>query len=309
MQNETLNRWGIISVEGEDAASFLHAQLSNDVMGLNNASMRIAGLCTAKGRLLGTFFVVKNNACKVLLICRKDTIAALVKRLSMFVLRSKCKIRDASDELALTFVAQSELSQPMAVQWHTDENKWIASLSLRPLAGSLPSLHIVNATNHVSGNAHDDAFEAVLYELGIAYISAHTVEAFVPQTINLDLVGGISFSKGCYPGQEIVARSHYLGKVKRRVFKAIADGQVAPGTDVWQHGKENEPVGMVATAVPLAEQTEILKHGLLLELPVEATEDTQATFFIKNMDKSIVALRIEQPPYDVHQKGNQFELI
>ena len=90
MQNETLNRWGIISVEGEDAASFLHAQLSNDVMGLNNASMRIAGLCTAKGRLLGTFFVVKNNACKVLLICRKDTIAALVKRLSMFVLRSKC---------------------------------------------------------------------------------------------------------------------------------------------------------------------------------------------------------------------------
>jgi len=141
----------------------------------------------------------------------------------------------------------------------------------------------------------DDAFEFALQQLGIAYVSQATVEMFIPHAINFDLVGGVSFSKGCYPGQEIVARSHYLGKVKRRVFQATANSDVAvlAGQDVWLTGKENEPAGQVATAV---------SHNGMQHLLVEL-----ADFTVKN-DSGEVSLRVNAPPYDVHQKGNVFEV-
>ncbi|MEK9815758.1 MAG: folate-binding protein, partial [Limnobacter sp.] len=137
----------------------------------------------------------------------------------------------------------------------------------------------------------------------IAYVSQPTVEMFIPQAINFDLVGGVSFSKGCYPGQEIVARSHYLGKVKRRVFQATSTGAstITAGQDVWLAGKENEPAGAVATAVNFNGQ-----QYLLVELPVDDAEQSGAAFCIKNETGSI-ALNVQPPPYDVHQKGNVFE--
>jgi tRNA-modifying protein YgfZ len=192
----------------------------------------------------------------------------------------------------------------MRVQWDEQGN---ATASLRVLNGTTPGFQLVaskvQAEQEVQEVNGDDNFEFSLQQLGIAYVSQPTVEMFIPQAINFDLVGGVSFSKGCYPGQEIVARSHYLGKVKRRVFQATATGSVTvtAGQDVWLAGKENEPAGAVATAVNFNGQ-----QYLLVELPVDDAEQSGATFTVKN-DAGAIALNVQPPPYDVHQKGSVFE--
>lgn len=299
MSAQFLSRWGVIGVDGDDAVTFLQSQLSNDVLGMAESQLRIAGLCTAKGRLLGSFFVLRHEK-QVFLVCRKDNIAALVKRLNMFVLRSKCKVRDCTAEYQLAFLSNSELTSPMRVQWDEQGN---ATAGLRALRGDAPGFQLVAGKEQAEQGDADDHFEFALQQLGIAYVSQATVEMFIPQAINFDLIGGVSFSKGCYPGQEIVARSHYLGKVKRRVFQAAADGasKVNAGQDVWLSGKENEPAGAVVTAVGFNGQ-----QHLLVELPVEDADQKSAKFIVKT-ETGEIQLTVQPPPYDVHQKGNVFE--
>lgn len=303
MSAQFLSRWGVIGVEGDDAVTFLQAQLSNDVAGMSESQLRMAGLCTAKGRLLGSFFMLRRNQ-QVFLVCRKETVPALVKRLSMFVLRSKCKVRDCTAEYQVAYLPDSSLLAPMRVQWVENAETANAVVSLRALNGIIPGFQLIASADAVAQSEADDAFEFALQQLGIAYVSQATVEMFIPQAINFDLVGGVSFSKGCYPGQEIVARSHYLGKVKRRVFQATANSDVAvlAGQDVWLTGKENEPAGQVATAV----SHDGMQH-LLVELAVGDAEQAGAEFTVKN-DSGEVSLRVNAPPYDVHQKGNVFEV-
>jgi len=240
----------------------------------------------------------------VFLVCRKETVPALVKRLSMFVLRSKCKVRDCTAEYQVAYLPDSSLLAPMRVQWVENAETANAVVSLRALNGIIPGFQLIASADAVAQSEVDDAFEFALQQLGIAYVSQATVEMFIPQAINFDLVGGVSFSKGCYPGQEIVARSHYLGKVKRRVFQATANSDVAvlAGQDVWLTGKENEPAGQVATAV----SHNGMQH-LLVELAVGDAEQAGAEFTVKN-DSGEVSLRVNAPPYDVHQKGNVFEV-
>ena len=299
MSAQFLSRWGVIGVDGDDAVTFLQSQLSNDVAGMAESQLRMAGLCTAKGRLLGSFFMMRRGQ-QVLLICRKETVPALVKRLGMFVLRSKCKVRDCSAEYQLAFLADSSLMAPMRVQWNEQGN---ANASLRAIQGITPGIQLQAGDSTAEQADGDNAFEFALQQLGIAYVSQGTVEMFVPQAINFDLVGGVSFSKGCYPGQEIVARSHYLGKVKRRVFQATVSDSipVTAGQDVWLSSKENEPAGSVATAVTFNNQ-----QHLLVELTVDDAEMAGAQFAVKS-DAGEARLQVQAPPYDVHQKGNVFE--
>ncbi|HEX4842218.1 MAG TPA: folate-binding protein [Limnobacter sp.] len=301
MTTQVLNRWGVIAVEGEDAVTFLQAQLSNDVAGMAEGQVRLAAFCTAKGRMLGSFFVLRQ-ASKVLLVTRTDTVEPLVKRLSMFVLRSKCKVRNACADYALAFLPNTEAAGPMRVLWRNDG---AAVVSLRSLAGATPgfSVHPVATAEPLQAQASDDAFEHVLQQLGVAYITQTTVEMFIPQAVNFDLVGGVSFSKGCYPGQEIVARSHYLGKVKRRAFPATASHPlpIAAGTDVWQQGKTNEPSGLIINSV-----THQGKQHFLVEL---VADDALApgNGFYSIQGETQVDLQVLPPPYDVHQKGSLFD--
>ena len=302
MSAQFLSRWGVIGVEGDDAVTFLQSQLSNDVAGMAESQLRMAGLCTAKGRMLGSFFVLRQGK-QVFLVCRKETIPALVKRLSMFVLRSKCKVRDCTTEFQVAYLPDAAQSSPMRVQWAESTENIGATASLRALNGSTPGFQLIASAEATTQTQADDEFEFSLQQLGIAYVSQATVEMFIPQAINFDLVGGVSFSKGCYPGQEIVARSHYLGKVKRRVFQAVATADIAvlPGQDVWLTGKDNEPAGQVATSVMFNG-----KQYLLIELAVGDAEQDGAEFAVKS-DVGAAQLHVSAPPYDVHQKGSVFE--
>ena len=301
-RNENLSRWGGLLVEGPDAAVFLQAQLSNDVLSLNEQSVCLACYCTAKGRVLGSFFVIRKKN-QFILICRQEIVAALIKRFSMFILRSQCKIRDASGCTRLSYQKQSTTELPMSVDWQGE----LACATLRKTTtGRMPMLTIdMNASSPESNVSKglDDEFEQDLWDMGIAYITGPTVERFVPQSVNFDLVGAIGFNKGCYPGQEIVARTHYLGKNKKRTFKAqaITSLPIPEGTDVWLRGKQYEPVGVVVNQVQ-AENTLLL----LFETNIDLLENNESIFLIDCDGQHIVLIEQQAPPYDIHGKGNQF---
>jgi folate-binding protein YgfZ len=261
---------GLIGVAGEDAASFLHNQLTNDVEHLGTAEARLAGYCTAKGRLLATFLIWRD-AEQVFLQLPRALQAPLQKRLSMYVLRAKAKLRDATEEdarlavLGLGGAAAEALLRthagelPAAPYGKTDGEAgtvirladafqaprylWLTSFDTASRA--LPALHEKLA---LGGNA---AWQLSSIHAGVPQVGQATQEQFVPQMINLELIGGVNFRKGCYPGQEIVARSQYLGKLKRRMVLATLDNAAArPGDEVFATSDPDQPCGMIVNAAP-----------------------------------------------------------
>lgn len=299
MPENKLSTWGVIKVSGPEAAKFLHTQLTNSVENQADDELRLAGFCTAKGRLLGTFFVVRQGE-TLFLVCKRDTIGPLVKRLTMFKLRSKCEISDATDTTTLSFSERVEQG-PFKVSKQSD---YQLLCSLRPDGNSdFMAGFVLNTSAPASADAADadTLFDQTLWSLGIAYVCADTVESFIPQSINFDLVGGIHFEKGCYPGQEVVARSHYIGKVKRRAFLASisTSGSVTPGQDVWMEGKNNEPAGSIVT-VCHADQDNLV----MIELVAQDALNEQSRFHLEGQAEHTFG--VQAPPYDVMEKGSQF---
>jgi folate-binding protein YgfZ len=253
-----LHDWGVIRAAGPEAAAFLHSQLTQDVERLELGVARLAGYCSAKGRLLASFTIWRPAADEVLLACSADLLAPTLKRLSMFVLRAKCKLSDASAELPLHGVAG-----PAALA-AGDVGHWAArpggmGLRLADAQGVARALFIGTAPDLPPLEA--SAWQWLEVASGVARIVGATVEQFVPQMINLELVGGVNFQKGCYPGQEIVARSQYRGTIKRRAFVFQAAGPATPGQELFHSSDAAQPAGLVANAASIGE-----RHLLLAEL-------------------------------------------
>jgi folate-binding protein YgfZ len=247
---------GVIRARGVDAAAFLQGQLTNDVAGLTDGSARLAGFCSAKGRLQASFIVWRAGADEFLLSCPIDLLAPTLKRLSMFVLRAKCKLTDASEEIALFGLAgpaAAALLGDLAV-WRLQPHGAASALRLPDGAGLARALLAAPAGSEVDVGAAPamtlETWRWLDVESGIVTIEAATVDRFVPQMVNFELVGGVDFQKGCYPGQEVVARSQYRGTTKRRTFLFDCDVVPAPGQDVFAAGESNEPAGTVANAAP-----------------------------------------------------------
>ena len=213
MECARLNRYGLLSVSGADARDFLHAQLTNDIQGLPPERAALAGWCSAKGRLLATFLVIPA-AHGFLLQLARDLAPAVAKRLSMFVLRSKVKIADESDAWAQFGVWDAD-ARAAGVRWEgarvtvpVGERRF---LQLEPAAAAA-----------LACAADEEAWYLEEIRAGRPLITAATQDQFVPQMVNLETVGGVDFRKGCYPGQEIVARAQYRGQVKRRMVRLPA---------------------------------------------------------------------------------------
>lgn len=224
MQRARLSRYGLLSVTGADARAFLHAQLTNDIEHLSPERAALAGWCSAKGRLLASFLVIPAPD-GFLLQSARDLAAPVAKRLSMFVLRSKVKVTDVSDAWAQFGVWDADLQQP-DVAWSADR------VSVR--VGERRYVELVLQEN-ASQDSGADETQWTLQEIraGRPLISAATQDQFVPQMVNFEQIGGVDFKKGCYPGQEIVARAQYRGQVKRRMVRAQAPAgvQLAPGQE------------------------------------------------------------------------------
>jgi len=261
---------GLIAVAGDDAASFLHNQLTNDVEHLGTTEARLAGYCTPKGRLQATFLMWRTGA-DIFLQLPRAIQPPLQKRLTMFVLRAKAKLRDATEEASTAAVlglAGAKAGEALARQvgalpaapytkvdgafgtvirladaLNAPRYLWITSSETAIAA--LPQLR---ETLALGGNA---AWHLADIHAGVPQVTQPTQEQFVPQMVNFELIGGVNFKKGCYPGQEIVARSQYLGKLKRRmVLATLPNAAARAGDEVFSSDDPDQPSGMIVSAAP-----------------------------------------------------------
>ncbi len=248
-----LTQLGVIRVAGEEALKFLQSQLTQDVALLGLSEARLAAFCNAKGRMQASFIVFKRSHEEVLLVCSRDILAATLKRLSMFVMRSKAKLSDASTEFALFGMAGDAIesiagsARPAWAKADIDAANlvflpagagrpralWCAPVGTPPPAG--PRLELA-------------LWQWLEVQSGVAMITQPIFEAFVPQMLNYESVGGVSFKKGCYPGQEVVARSQFRGTLKRRAYLAHTGGAPTVGQEVFHAQDAEQPCGLVAAA-------------------------------------------------------------
>lgn len=254
-----LTHLGVIAADGDDAASFLHGQLTQDIAHLGPGEARLAGYCSPKGRLLASFVAWQQAPGAIRLLCSADLLAPTVKRLGMFVLRAKAKLRDASGELRVTGLAgQDTLTRaglPLpAAAWQCTAIDGGATVIRLPDVHGLPRvLHVAPADAPPLPELPTlplPGWQWLEVESGVPLIVAAVVEQFVPQMINFEAVGGVHFQKGCYPGQEVVARSQYRGTLKRRGFLVRCDEPLAAGQELFHSDDPGQPAGMVVNAAP-----------------------------------------------------------
>jgi len=270
---------GIIRAEGADAASFLHNQITNDVLLMQDGQCRLAAFCNAKGRMQASFVVYKRSAEELLLICRKDLMTQTIKRLSMFVLRAKAKLSDATEAfellgLAGDTVGQALLGSPSAATealepWRRHTLGDADVLTLYPALGQARALWLAPKEMAAPTGVvlSPDGWQVGEVMSGIAWVELATFEAFVPQMLNYESVGGVDFKKGCYPGQEVVARSQFRGTLKRRAFIAQSPVPMAAGQEVFSSFDATQPCGLVAQAA-----SEGACHVAVVELQLNATD-------------------------------------
>lgn len=257
-----LSQLGVIAFRGEDTAAFLQGQLTNDVRSLHADSAQWNGYCSPKGRLLGNFLVWRQDEDYCLQLSG-DILAGVLKRLSMFILRAKVQGRDASDETVRLVVAG-----PLAEAAVSAAMGAVPATAMHSVASEAGQVIRVGADKFVLSVAPERAaavwqalrqtatpvgapvWDWLRLNAGIPMIVAATQEQFVPQMVNLEVIGGVSFQKGCYPGQEIVARSQYLGKLKRRMFLAHVEAEAAPGDSLYSADIEGQATGTVVNAAP-----------------------------------------------------------
>jgi folate-binding protein YgfZ len=261
-----LSHNALLGVAGDDAATFLQGQFTNDVQSLAVGEAQWNGWCSAKGRLIATFLLLRRADGFVLML-PAEIAATVAKRLGMFVLRSKVKIQDVSALEARVGIAGPDAAALVAGRWGAvpepmrsvdrDGATCIALggdrfVALVPIAAAAALREIFSAGWERGGA---DAWEWTSIQAGVPTIVAATQEAFVPQMANFELVGGVSFKKGCYPGQEIVARTQYRGGLKRRMALAHVAGaeRPLPGQSVYSSAFAGQSAGTIVNAAPSPE--------------------------------------------------------
>jgi folate-binding protein YgfZ len=257
-----LSHLGVIRATGPDAATFLQGQLTQDIVSLGFDEARLAAFCNAKGRMQASFVIFKHQSHdensagdEFLMVCSADLLAQTLKRLSMFVMRAKVKLTDASADFMLYGLAGNAIQ----VGAHHAQNHWAKHDSdgqnqvfLYPGAGTQRVLCCVPAGVRPPAGAEMplSAWNWLEVQAGVAMISQPIFEAFVPQMLNYESVGGVSFKKGCYPGQEVVARSQFRGTLKRRAYVVHGAGDGADpvhiGQAVFHVSDAEQPCGLVA---------------------------------------------------------------
>ena len=263
------SNWALLRVHGADAITFLHAQLSQDVIHMSANTARLTAWCNAKGRMVASCVLVREqgaadgttSSASYLLLCRRDILPTFIRKLKMYVLRSKVVLEDASASMA----AYGLLGDAAQRAWQTSDSglpdaPWQCLsvqdtaagcsrylINLYPAAASAQAaavprvlcLQIANVPAPQGSFLPLWQWEWAEAASGVASIGQACTELFVPQMVNFESVGGVSFKKGCYPGQEVVARSQFRGAIKRRGHIAMlhmphgSHAQLQAGSEVW----------------------------------------------------------------------------
>ena len=297
----TLNHLGVIRVTGADAASFLQGQLTSDVALLGMNESRLAAFCSAKGRMQASFIIYKRPSVDaaqttpdIYMVCSRDILTPTLKRLSMFVMRAKAKLTDVTDEFgiygltgnvnhffAINSIATKSINTPAIAIFNTS-----IVIALHPALGQNRALCITPV-----GDAAPigEALAAELWHwgevhAGIATITAPIVEAFVPQMLNYESVGGVNFKKGCYPGQEVVARSQFRGTLKRRAFvvnindeKNAQNVQPIVGGEIFHDSDAEQPCGTVVQVAKNPPNDSQTGYSAIVSMQVSASAGGKLT--------------------------------
>ena len=253
----------LIAITGDDAATFLQGQLTNDVLAVAPGQAQWTGWCSPKGRLIASMLLVRRDD-GYLAMLPAELAPAIAKRLAMFVLRAKVKVADVSADFARVGLIGAHADAPL------------------PAMSIGPGLAVViaprddprlEALRKATRPATEEAWTLALIHAGIPTVVAATQEEFVPQMANFDLIGGVSFRKGCYTGQEIVARTQYRGILKKRMAVAHVEGATpTPGQSVYSPAFGDQSAGTVVNAAAAPEggydflvvaQIESLREGNL----------------------------------------------
>ena len=253
---------GLIGLAGDDTVGFLHSQLTSDVRHLQPESAQHAAWCTAKGRMLASFLLYRQRVDYRALLSA-DLVEAMQQRLKMFVMRAKVTITDLSEAneviglsgpqaeaimgsigLPVPLAALKTAAFDQGTVLRLDHHRWLIIVA-SPAAEALWTALAARA--HPVGTP---VWQWLDIKAGLPLITAATKEEFVPQMASFDKIGGVSFNKGCYPGQEIVARTQYLGKVKRHLYRVRADAPIGAGTPIIARDNPSHPCGLVVSAAP-----------------------------------------------------------
>lgn len=246
-----LPQYALLRFSGPDAQTFLHGQLTCDMLALHNGNSTYGGYCTPKGRLLATF-LLWASADGYTMILPSTLAEPIRKRLAMYVLRAKVKVEDITSEHACVGVFGADAAQQfVAVPEHLHGVLVRDGVTVIQLP---PGRYLAVMPRAQANMAHDDdAWTGLDIAAGIPFITPAIQEEFVPQMVNLDLIGGLSYTKGCYPGQEIVARTHYLGKLKQRMFRASMTTPAVPGDKLYCAELGEQSGGMIVTGARAAD--------------------------------------------------------
>ena len=259
-----LSHYALIEASGDDVLEFLQGQLTNDIKLVTENIGQLSAYCNPKGRILANFRIFKRQQ-HYFLRMRSDISEATLKRLRMFVMRSKVELIDRSNELSHVGIAGLNATKKLATLFNklpqnTDESSTENDITIIRLTGTLPRYEVHGTVEKVKElweklqkdavTIGENSWNLLTIRAAIPEIVSETVEAFVPQMVNLQAINSLSFTKGCYPGQEVVARMHYLGKLKRRLFigSTKSDSLPTSGEPIMTSDESEQKVGQIVTA-------------------------------------------------------------
>ncbi|QGU32566.1 YgfZ/GcvT domain-containing protein [Thermochromatium tepidum] len=301
-----LSHLGLIAARGADAANFLQGQLTNDVRELSASHTQLSAHCSQKGRILTLFRVLRLGE-TLYLQTPLERVAETIQRLSRFILRAKVSLSDAGNELIRIGLAGATAAELLAAQGlpTPERDNGLAQsgeIAVIRIPGATPRFELLGpfeplrrlwevlAPQAAPANAVD--WTRLDIQAGLPNVYQRTVETFVPQMLNLQLIDGLSFNKGCYTGQEVVARMQFLGKLKRRMYLAEVEREAPPepGEELSAASSTSQQTdGWVVDSAPLGER----RHVLLVVAEIAAVDRGDEI----RLGVAGPVLSLREPPY------------
>ena len=314
-----LSSFSTLVIAGDDAASFMQGQFTNDVEAVNEENSQLSAICNNKGRMIANFrlFQYQKN---YFLSLKSDLLEPSIKHLQNYILRAQVAIQDVSEQLIHIGISgdhATDLLSPFIknINPEIDSISYNENYIVIPVASLhskkrpryeifCPVEHAMALWEKVSKQAdvvNSSSWDYLNIQAGIPFIDANSSEEFVPQMANMELINGVSFTKGCFTGQEIVARMHYLGKLKKRCYKINIDTDKKPETGDKLFA-ENARAGQNTGAIISVEKNPESGYDALAVIQIA---DTESKLFLNDANGPVVS--IKQLPYTFESSANERE--
>lgn len=252
LDDGSANQYGLLAITGTDSAKFLQGQLTCNMQDITAQQSRIGAHCTHKGRMVASFRLLQKDAQSYLFFVSAQTLPALQKSLGKYIVFSKAKLRDASDDYVMLGI-----SGPQAARLVTDvcgmvicvDEKNPRYICVVPAENAEALCNTLATAATITGCQY---WHWLDIRAGLGEVREKTVEEFIPQMLNLQMVDGISFTKGCYTGQEIVARMQYRGTLKKGMYRITGHGIVPDPNEPLFAGEQEQADGHLVMAENIA---------------------------------------------------------